>query len=85
MANPRKETTYPLRLRETTYGLATRIAQQYSLSLIDAVAAGMAAWELLSEEQRAEILGASHDGAVVANDYDDPDEEEEGQDFYVMR
>ncbi len=84
MANPRKETTYPLRLRESSYGLATRIAQQYSLSLIDAVAAGMSAWDLLTEEQRAEITGAAHDTEVFADD-DDDEGEEEAADFYVMR
>ncbi len=85
MANPRKETTYPLRLRESSYGLACRIAQQYSMSLIDAVAAGMSAWEMLTEEQRAEITGAAHETAIVGNDYDEPDDEDEGDDFYVMR
>ena len=83
MANPRKETTYPVRLRESTYGLATRISQEYSLSLIDAVAAGMLAWEMLTEEQRAEITGAAHDTEVVADD--DDEDAEEAADFYVMR
>lgn len=54
------------------------------MSLIDAVAAGMSAWELLSEEQRAEITGAAHDTEVVT-DEDDDEGEEEAADFYVMR
>ncbi|MEE8607834.1 MAG: hypothetical protein V3S55_09525 [Nitrospiraceae bacterium] len=84
MANPRKETTYPVRLRESSYGLACRISEQYSMSLIDAVAAGMLAWEMLTEEQKAEITGAAHDTEVFA-DEDDDEGEEEAADFYVMR
>lgn len=84
MANLRKEITYPLRLRASSYGLACRIAQQYSMSLIDAVAAGMSAWEMLTEEQRAEITGAAHDTEVFADEEED-EGEEEAADFYVMR
>ena len=58
MPRPRKEPTVSVRIRESSQGLAQRIAAENNLSgLADAIAAALTGWDCLSCEQQADILG----------------------------
>ncbi len=57
MPNRRREETVVLRVRLSSHGVARRIADQYSLpSIADGIEAAMRSWDVITDEQRAEIL-----------------------------
>lgn len=89
MPRPRREETRAVRIRQSSYGVAKRIGDQYSLSLTDAVEAAVRAWDLLTEEQKAEITGAEHEATEEPGyEEDEEDVEVEGEgdwDYRVMR
>ncbi len=86
MPNRRREETVVLRVRLSSHGAARRIADNYSLpSISDAIEAAMRGWDLLTDEQRAEILGEAHDETPREGrelEVDDEEDEENGSFLY---
>lgn len=88
MPRPRREETVPVRIRQSSYGVARRIADQCNLSLTDAIEVAVRGWDLLSEEQKAELTGIEHEAIEEPGYEDEEDVEVEGEgdwDYRVMR
>ena len=75
-----------MRVRLSSHGVARRIADQYSLpSISDGIEAACAAWDMLTDEQRAIITGAEHEtpqDPELEVDEEEEDAEENGSLHY---